>query len=347
MNKVFKNIPRILFGKGTLCRIDELIYSFEKKRIVFILDHRIPSVYLEQFKTKNIDIITFPASKGEPTTNQVDTLTEKIKKNNNPEVIVGMGGGSTLDVAKSVSIMLTNPGKSENYQGWDLVKNPPIHKIGIPTLPGSGSEASRTAVLFGPEKKFGINSDYSMFDGLILDSDLMKTLPKDQKFFTGMDCYIHCVESLTGTFINSLSKTYAEKALDLCTNSFLKKYNADEMIVASYLGGASIVNSEVGICHALSYGLSLEFKIRHGIANCIVFKNLGEFYDDHVEKFIKMLDISNIKLPENISKNFTKDILNRMTNMTLQMDKPLTNALGVNWKKIMTPKKIEEIYMKM
>ena len=78
MNKVFKNIPRILFGKH-LCRIDELIYSFEK-RIVFILDHRIPSVYLEQFKTKNIDIITFPASKGEPTTNQVDTLTEKMKK---------------------------------------------------------------------------------------------------------------------------------------------------------------------------------------------------------------------------------------------------------------------------
>ena len=238
-------------------------------------------------------------------------------------------GGSTLDVAKSVSIMLTNPGKVKIIR-VDLVKNPPIHKIGIPTFPGSGSEAGRTAVLFGPEKKFGINSDYSMFDGLILDSDLMKTLPKDQKFFTGMDCYIHCVESLTGTFINSLSKTYAEKALDLCTNSF-EKYNADEMIVAFILE-VFIVNSEVGICHALSYGLSLEFKIRHGIANCIVFKNLGEFYDEHVEKFIKMLDISNIKLPENISKNFTKDILKRMTNMTLQMDKPLTNARA-NWKK--------------
>ena len=166
-----------------------------------------------------------------------------------------------------------------------------------------------------------------MFDALILDSNLMNSLPKEQRFFTGMDCYIHSVESLTGTFINSLSKTYAEKALDLCSDSFLKRYNTDEMIVASYLGGASIVNSEVGICHALSYGLSLEFKIRHGLANCIVFKNLSEFYKDYVEQFLQMLKISNITLPENLSEKFNKDILERMINMTLQMNKPLTKCI--------------------
>ena len=274
-------------------------------------------------------------------------MTEEIKSNSIPDVLVGIGGGSTLDVAKSVSVMLNNPGKSQEYQGWDLVKNPSIFKIGIPTISGSGAEASRTAVLIGPQKKFGINSDYSMFDALILDSNLTDTVPDDQKFFTGMDCYIHCVESLTGTFINSLSKSYAEKALEICSKSFLEKYDPDEMMVASYLGGASIVNSEVGICHALSYGLSLEYKFRHGLANCIVFKQLEEFYEPYVSKFTKMMDTASIKLPDNLSSKFDKDSLERMINMTLQMEKPLTNALGSEWKNIMTPSKIKEIYMRM
>ena len=100
-----------------------------------------------------------------------------------------------MDIAKAVALMLTNKGSSADYQGWDLIKNPPVYKIGIPTLSGTGAEVSRTCVLMGPEKKLGINSDYTPFDQIILDPNLIANVPKDQRFYTGMDCYIHCIES--------------------------------------------------------------------------------------------------------------------------------------------------------
>ena len=109
--------------------------------------------------------------------------------------------------------MLTNNGSSEDYQGWDLIKNKGIYHVGIPTISGTGSEVSRTTILTGPTKKLGINSDFTPFDQVILDPELTEGVPKEQWFYTGMDCYIHCIESLNGDFINSFSKTYGETAL--------------------------------------------------------------------------------------------------------------------------------------
>lgn len=299
---------------------------------------------------KNDLIEWFPASKKEPSTIQVDELKNRIcdKKNNVlPNAIIGIGGGSTMDIAKAVSVMLCNEGSSRNYQGWDLVPNPGIFKIGVPTISGSGAEASRTAVLMGADRKFGINSDYSMFDAIIMDSLLIKSVPIDQRFYSGMDCYIHCVESLEGTMINELARGYADKALLLCDKVFLENGDDDMLMTASYMGGVSIVNSEVGICHALSYGLSIELDYRHGFANCIAFNVLDEYYGNHVVKFREMLDLHNIELPKNICKEMNDDAINRMIEMTLRMERPLTNALGENWKNILTKEKIRELYLKM
>jgi 3-deoxy-alpha-D-manno-octulosonate 8-oxidase len=346
MFRVFKQVPRILFGKGSINKIDELIPDDKKEYILYLVDDSLnkPSI----LTNSDHGIINFPAFLGEPKTNQVDQICKKLKiEKTLPTTIVGIGGGSTMDMAKSISIMLCNDGSSANYQGWDLVPNPGLYKIGVPTISGSGAEASRTAVLMGPEKKFGINSDHSMFDAIILDSDLTKTVPKEQQFHTAMDCYIHCVESIEGTMINDLSKSYATKALELCTKSYLEEYDADEMMVASFFGGVSIVNSEVGICHALSYGLSLELGFRHGIANCIAFNVLNEYYGNYVENFHRMLKKYKINLPKNICNGQDEKSLSRMVDMTLKMERPLTNALGTNWRNIMTTEKITELYLKM
>ena len=162
-----------------------------------------------------------------------------------------------------------------------------------------------------------------------------------------MDCFIHCVESLQGTMTNDLSKAYASKALELFRKSYLECYDADEMMIASYLGGASIVNSEVGICHALSYGLSLELGFRHGIANCIAFNVLDDYYGKHVKEFRRMVDKFKITLPKNVCYGLSENNLNRMVNMTLKMERPLTNALGEHWREIMTVDKIKDLYLRM
>lgn len=351
--RIFKQVPRLIFGKKSINRINELLpEKIENDYFIYVVD----DFFENQNILNNISIeesdhlILFPATKKEPSTNQIDAYRDSILQkfsNKLPKAIIGIGGGSTMDVAKSISVMLCNSGSSKDYQGWDLPKNEGIYKIGIPTIAGSGSEASRTAVLMGEDRKFGINSDYSMFDAIILDGDLIDTVPDNQRFYSGMDCYIHCVESLEGTMINELSRGIASKALSLCTKVFNGHSDNDMLITASYLGGVSIVNSEVGICHALSYGLSLELDFRHGFANCIVFNHLEEYYGEHVFEFKKMLKNHNINLPKNVTKQLSDEAIERMIDMTLKMERPLTNALGPNWKNILTRSKIRDIYIKM
>lgn len=352
--KIFKQVPKLLFGEGSLARIHELLppKTGGGDYYVFVIDDVLKSTLpLETLGIESDDMVHwFPATLKEPSTIQVDALRDQVvaeRKGKMPAAIIGIGGGSTMDVGKALSVMLCNEGSSRNYQGWDLVKNPGIYKLGVPTIAGSGAEASRTAVLMGADRKFGINSDHSMFNAIIMDSTLIKTVPTNQRFYSGMDCFIHCVESLEGTMINELARGYADKALALCDRVFLENGDDDMLMTASYMGGVSIVNSEVGICHALSYGLSIELDYRHGFANCVAFNVLDEYYGKHVVKFRQMLEKHNIELPKNVCKGLSEESMDRMIDMTLRMEKPLTNALGVDWKNIMTRDKIRSLYNQM
>ncbi len=350
--RVFKQVPRILFGRGALVRLPELLPPLrgaEDYYLVVIdavhrqraLDTRLPLA--------NAQVIEWFDAKKEPSTAQVDTLRDRIAGQARPlpTAVIGIGGGSAMDVAKATAVMLTNSGSATEYQGWDLVKSPALFKVGVPTLAGSGAEASRTAVFMGKDRKFGINSDHSMFDAIVLDSELIAGVPTEQRFHSGMDCYIHCVESLQGTMINELARAYAERALTLCESVFLREGNDDELMTASFMGGCSIVNSEVGVCHALSYGLSLELGYRHGLANCVAFNVLDSYYGKAVDDFRVMLDRHHITLPTGAPRSLPADAIDRMVAMTLRMERPLTNALGSDWRKIMTPERIVDLYQRM
>jgi 3-deoxy-alpha-D-manno-octulosonate 8-oxidase len=353
--RIFKQVPRLLFGEGSLARLTEILPSRrnENDYYIFVIDDCFKAGQLvgEKVAIEPQDVVEwFPASMGEPSTDQVDKLKARVISMHSGELpiaIIGIGGGATMDVAKALSVVLKNAGSASQYQGWDLVHIPGVYKVGVPTISGSGAEASRTAVLMGKDRKFGINSDHSMFDAIIIDSTLTTSVPLDQKFFSGMDCYIHCVESISGTMINELAKGYASKALELCELYFLADGTADMIATASYLGGVSIVNSEVGICHALSYGLSLELGYRHGFANCIAFNVLEEYYGNSVATFRKMLSKNGVSLPKGVCQNLDSDAVGRMIEMTLRMERPLTNALGENWRQIFTSDKIRALYKAM
>lgn len=349
-----KQVPKVIFGRGSFNKLSEVLSSYRSNGyIIFFVDHAHKQTGLiDSIPSEEGDLIfAIDTSSHEPKTDQVDELRDGILKTKAgalPSLIIGIGGGSAMDISKAVSIMLTNEGSSRLYQGWDLIKNAPVPKMGIPTLSGSGTEASRTAVLSSEEKKYGINSDQSMFDIVMMDPDLLENVPEDQRFFTGMDCYIHDVEASEGSFINALGKAYAEQSLGLCTKFFLKQGGTnDDLMVASYLGGASVTNSEAGVVHAMSYGISLVLGYRHAIANCIVFRQLEEFYPKHVPVFMKMLEMNNIVLPDGVTKNVTSKEMSLMIKMTYRMARPLTSALGENWKDILTEKKIEDLYKKM
>ena len=358
----YKNFPmvsRIIFGRGSFNQLGDILAP---KR----LSINAPFIYLvdDVFKSNAFiasrislsydDKIIYVSSEEEPKTSQVDELVEDIilMTKERPSGIIGIGGGTMLDLAKAVAIMLTNEGEAKDYQGWDLVKNPAIYHVGIPTISGTGAEVSRTTVLTGPDKKLGINSDYTPFDQVILDPELTKEVPKDQWFYTGMDCYIHCIESLQGTYLNAFSQSYGEMALELCKEVFLgdklsTKDSQDKLMMASWHGGMSIVYSQVGVAHAMSYGLSYLLGTKHGIGNCIVFDHLEEFYPEGVKLFKAMKEKHNIHLPKGICANLSDKELDIMINISLSLEPLWENALGKNWKKVMTPKKLKELYKKM
>jgi 3-deoxy-alpha-D-manno-octulosonate 8-oxidase len=358
----YRNYPmvsRVVFGRGSFDQLDDILAPKRKGRnapFIFYVDevfkgnHWLTSRITLSYKDK----IIYVPTKEEPKTSQIDQYVEDIilEFSELPSGIIGIGGGIVMDIAKAVSLMLTNKGESKDYQGWDLIKYPAVYHVGIPTISGTGAEVSRTTILTGPNRKLGINSDYTPFDQVILDPELTKDVPKNQWFYTGMDCFVHCVESLTGTYLNAFSQSYGEKAFQLCKEVFLgndlsKEASQDKLMMASWHGGMSIAYSQVGVAHALSYGLSYLLGVKHGIGNCIVFNHLEDYYPEGVALFKEMKQEHQIQLPQGICQDLSDEQFNIMIDVALSLDPLWENAIGKNWKTIITRSKLLDLYKKM
>ncbi|MAL59568.1 MAG: 3-deoxy-manno-octulosonate cytidylyltransferase [Flavobacteriaceae bacterium] len=354
----FPMVPKVVFGSGSFDQLTSIISPERKDKapFIFIVDDVFKNnqEFINRMNLRFNDKLLFVSTVQEPKTEQVDTIVKNIKAEFTyaPSGIIGIGGGSILDLAKAVSLMLTNKGSAADYQGWDLIQNKGIYHVGIPTISGTGAEVSRTAILTGPEKKLGLNSDFTPYDQVILDPELTIGVPKNQWFYTGMDCYIHCVESLNGTFLNEFSKSYGEKAYDLCMQIFLEdnlteQESREKLMMASWHGGMSIAYSQVGVAHAMSYGLSYVLGTKHGIGNCIVFDHLDEFYPEDVKIFKKMKKNHNIEIPQGICSNLTESQMESMIDIALSLVPLWENALGDDWEAIATRDKLRNLYLKM
>lgn len=160
----FRNIPlppRLIYGRSSLNQLDCVLSSHRKNSnspFIYILDHCLKhkKKISEKLPLDGNDLILYADTTLEPKTKQVDDIRDRLKSTFRDSIsgIIGIGGGSVLDIAKAVALMLTNQGSSADYQGWDLIQNPAIYKVGIPTLSGTGAEVSRTCVLMGPEKNW-------------------------------------------------------------------------------------------------------------------------------------------------------------------------------------------------
>ena len=352
----FKMIGYVVYGRGCFNQLDEILAPrrVNDAPMVFLVDHFFEGKPLaNRIPLRGNDQIIFVDVTHEPKTTYVDKLAQGLKEQfGTVSGVIGIGGGSAMDLAKAVSLMMTNPGSSADYQGWDLVKNPGVYKAGIPTLSGTGAEVSRTTVLTGPVRKLGMNSDFTPFDQIVLDPELTANAPVNQRFYTGMDCYIHCIESLQGTYINEFSKSYGEKALDICQEVFVRKNQWDaesdeKLMMASYAGGMSIAYSQVGVAHAVSYGLGFLLGTKHGIGNCIVMNHLEEFYPEGVKEFKYMVEKNNIEIPTGICKGLSEEDFDKMIGVSMGMKPLWENALGKDWEKIMTREKLRALYDKL
>jgi len=358
--KNVRNVQQYTIGKGAIHDLSKLIYGLRKnnQEIVFFIDEyfMVDGEIENKLNVQEKDLLIFVSTKDEPTTDYIDSKVTELHKQGitNPAVVIGMGGGITMDVAKGVSNLLTNGGKAKDYQGWDLVKQPGIYKIAIPTLSGTGAEATRTCVMTNKQSglKLGMNSDYTVFDQIIMDPDLTKTVPKNQYFYTGMDAYIHCIEALNGSYRNAIGDAYSEQTTNLCREIFtddnmMSGENRSRMMVASYLGGCAIATSYVGVIHPFSAGLSVVLGVHHCIANCITMRAMEEFYPDEYKEFWQIVEKQEIEIPKGICSNLTDEQYEQLYASTVIHEKPLTNALGENFKDTLTKEKVIQLFKMM
>ncbi|PID40935.1 MAG: alcohol dehydrogenase [Proteobacteria bacterium] len=347
-----KMVSKVVFGRGCFSQLGDILQaqrSNNKATMVFLVDDVFePGTLKDRLPMKDHDLLIWVNVDDEPTTGYVDQLTTQVKKiivgkfGRRPDGVIGIGGGSTMDLAKAVSLMVNNEGSAAQYQGWDLINNPAVYHCAVPTLSGTGAEVSPTTMLTGPEKKLGIHSDYTVFDQIVLDPELIADAPNPQRFYTGMDCYIHCVESLEGTYLNTFSQACCEKSRDLCREVFLTdgpEANG-KLMVASYCGGMSIGYSRAGVCHALSYGLSFVLGLHHGIGNSVVFDYLEDYYPKGVKEFREMMEHQGIELPRNLVADLGDEQMETMIDVALVMKPQWENTL-------VTRDRIRELYLKM
>ena len=356
MYKNFKNIDKVVFGRGAF---NDMASILEPKAtnnagfFVFLVDAFFEGKELSaRIPKRENDILRYiDVDPHEPTTEQVDNLRDEILAVKGiPAGIIGIGGGSIMDLAKALSLMFTNEGSSTQYQGLNLIKNPGIYHLGVPTISGTGAEVSMTAVLTGPVKKLGLKCEWTVFNQIILDPELTATVPADKWFYTGMDTYIHCIESENGQLNNAFSHAYAEQSLKLCKDVFLganagqTDENADKLMIASLMGGLSLTYSEVGVCHALSYGLSKILDMKHCYANCLAFQHLTDYYPEGFADFSAMLKQHNIVLPTGLSNDWSDETIIQMAEVAYDLPHMWNHAIGENWQETISLKTIENLY---
>jgi 3-deoxy-alpha-D-manno-octulosonate 8-oxidase len=356
-----RNVNRYIYGKGVIGELETLVSTCRTSSegpAIFLVDEffRTNPTPLGALPCKDNDQLIYVPTEEEPTTEFIDNVVAELISQSAKEAcaVVGIGGGTVLDTAKAVSNLLTNGGRASDYQGWDLVRVPGIYKIGIPTLSGTGAESTRTCVMINRESglKLGMNSDHTVFDQLILDPDLTKTVPRDQYFYSGMDAWIHCIEALSGSYRNPVGDAFSKQVIALCGevfsgNDMMSCENRGKLMVASYLGGCAIATSYVGVVHPFSAGLSVVLGLHHCVANCITMMAMESYYPNEHREFKGFVESNGVDIPNKVCAGLSDRQFDALYRATIVHEKPLTNALGEGFKKILTEARVREIFEKM
>ncbi len=285
MEKVtlFRTTKRILFGPGSIERLGPEAQLLKAKKILIITDRGVIQAGLlegveKSLQSVNLPFVIFDGVEPDPRIEVVEKSVEKAKKEG-IDLIIGLGGGSSLDIAKVTSIMITNTGKIDSFFGIDLVPNPGVPVILIPTTAGTGSEVTPIAILSDTKEKLkkGIVSPTLFPEVAILDPKLTIGLPPSVTAFTGMDALTHAIESYYSINATDLSDLLAFRAMELLSKYLRMAYANGENLAArscvlegSLLAGIAFANAGVGAVHAFAYPLGGEFHLAHGLTNTLM-----------------------------------------------------------------------------
>src|SRR5262245_59944554 len=259
----FSPLNRVLFGVGALARLGEVAREFGGKRVLLVTDPGLeaaghPQRAVGYLEAAGMEVSVFDEVRENPTTTQVEAGA-KFAHDHHIDLIVGIGGGSSMDCAKGLNFVLTNGGHMTDYKGFGKAAKPMLPSIGIPTTAGTGSEAQSYALITDEQThiKMACGDKKAAFRVAILDPELMLSQPKAVTAVTGIDALAHAVESYVCTKRNPLSQAFALAAWRHMEPNFetVLRDPADlearaAMQIGSHLAGSAIENAMLGVCHS-------------------------------------------------------------------------------------------------
>ena len=278
MNFDFNIVPQILFGRGQIRRLPQVVAQWGEAVLVIQPDHPGQEAMAGRLRELLAGCrVAFHLQGGEPTVVDVDAALGAAR-GHGAQVIVGLGGGSAIDCAKAVAALLTNGGQALDYmevvgKGQKITK-PAAPWVAIPTTAGTGAEATRNAVIGAPEKKFkaSIRSDLMLARVALVDPELGVGVPPEVTASSGMDALCQVIESYTSTGANLMTDALALQGIALASRSLKRAYEdgrdidaREDMALAALLSGITLTNAGLGAVHGFAAPMGANYPIPHGV----------------------------------------------------------------------------------
>lgn len=270
------------FKKAFVCSDPDLVKFNVTKKVTDLLD------------ANNLEYVIYSNIKPNPTIENVQTGVEEFKKSG-ADYIISVGGGSSMDTAKAIGIIINNPEFADvrSLEGCAPTKNPTVPTIAVATTAGTAAEVTINYVITDVEKerKFVCVDPNDMAIIAISDPDMMATMPKGLTAATGMDALTHAIEGYTTKAAWDMTDMFHLKAIELIAQSLRGAVNGEDkgregMALAQYIAGMGFSNVGLGIVHSMAHPLGALYDTPHGVANAIILPTVMEYNAEYTgEKY--------------------------------------------------------------
>ena len=335
----FNTTPGIIFGKGASVSSCNRIIDKLGDNIFLITDADLTKIELNKpiinqiSKSSNLEV--FDDVESDPSKK---TLIKALKsaKNFKPTGILGFGGGSSMDIAKLISLLVETEQDIENIWGVGNAKGTRLPLVLIPTTAGTGSEVTPISIItLEDDQKKGVSSPIILPDLAVLDPELTLNLPSDITAATGIDAMVHAIEAYTSNNHNNnpISKLLAIESLKLLGTSIeTAVFNGQNiearsnMLLGSMMAGQAFANSPVAAVHALAYPIGGIFHVSHGLSNSLVLPHVLKFNSTNAKAceqyaFLAPFVFKDINQNTN-TKNICNDFIDRLENLSSLLNLP-------------------------
>ncbi len=279
---------RVVFGEGVEEKIGAEAKGLRAKKALIVTDEIIEKTGLldkvERPLKEAVEVDVFDKVESEPTLEAAETIA-KAARAAKYDLIVGVGGGSVMDMAKVASAAASNPEQGvSDFMGANKIVNPSVPKILVPTTAGTGAEATPFTLIIVELKKKAIASPYNLADVVLISPSLTATMPAKVTASTGMDALSHAIEAFLSLGSNPLTDSFALEAIRKIADNLEKAFshgdNLDarlKMAIAAMLAGMAFGNAGVIAGHAAAHTFGAKYKIPHGVSATLALPYIMEY----------------------------------------------------------------------